>query len=179
MALLSLNHLWKVTTSLSLYYHQSCVMWGPLILVSVNQKSSSKNPIIYNNGFCVSIAINFQGLLLLKCFFLEKKGGSEEGVIGFSDMRGLSPYNLCVLVFLLCFLSCCYGNIEKRTNNNVQVVGFSECSDCKENKIKNSEAFSGKFLTFVLTSEQSYVSFSFVQKPYESYSFRTILEFIS
>lgn len=48
--------------------------------------------------------------------------------------------------FLIGFLlvgSFCYGNA-----NSVEVVGFGECADCKENNIKTSQALSGTMIYF-------------------------------
>lgn len=47
---------------------------------------------------------------------------------------------LCFLVSLVFSGSSCYGGDK----NTVEVVGAGECSDCVENKIKTSHAFSGK-----------------------------------
>ncbi|MTV28621.1 hypothetical protein FTX61_25045, partial [Nitriliruptoraceae bacterium ZYF776] len=54
-------------------------------------------------------------------------------------MRGFLPGILLVLLFSG---SLCYGNA-----NSVEVVGYGECADCKENNVKTSQALSGLKVT--------------------------------
>lgn len=52
---------------------------------------------------------------------------------------------LVCLVFAGCF---CHGDDDKK--NVVEVVGAGECSDCAQNSIKTSHAFSGIYFLWYI-----------------------------
>ena len=61
---------------------------------------------------------------------------------------------VCFLVCLLFAGSFCYGDDDKE--NVVEVVGAGECSDCAQNNINTSHAFSGMQLLWYIQALRAF-----------------------